>query len=168
MRCLVLNQDFQFLGFCSWQSAICHKVAGKVYVEEEYDKEVHSPSITMRIPAVIRLKKWIKVIYERLMFVSYTKRNVFLRDNYTCLYCNRKLENSEACLDHVIPESRGGLKTWDNTVTSCKVCNYEKGAKTPQEAGLHLIKIPHRPHGFVEIIRIKIGEIHTLWERYIF
>ncbi len=165
MRVLVLNSSFEFLGFCDWQSAINAVYTGKVIVEEEYDDVVHSVSTSMRIPAVIRLRKYIKVVYERVTFVSYTKRNVHLRDNYICQYCGDK--KKELTIDHVIPESRGGLTNWDNTVSACTACNYEKDNRTPHEAGMKLIRIPHKPHGFKEIIRIKIGEIHDLWLPYL-
>lgn len=167
MRTLVLNSSFEFLGFCDWQSAVSAAYTGKVIVEEEYDREVHSPSVTMRIPAVIRLRHYVKVVYERITYVSYTKRNVHLRDNFTCQYCGEKKMQSKLGIDHVLPESRGGKTTWDNTVSCCHGCNGLKGAQTPQEAGMKLIKVPAKPHGFKEIIRIKIGELHELWEKYL-
>ena len=166
MRTLVLNSSYEFLGFTDWQSAICSAYTGKVIVEEEYDEVVHSVSSSMRIPAVIRLRKYVKVMYERITFVSYTKRNVHLRDNYVCQYCGDKVKE-DLTIDHVIPESRGGLTVWDNTVSACVDCNYKKDNRTPQEAGMRLIRIPHKPHGFQEIIRIKIGEIHDLWVPYL-
>ena len=167
MRTLVLNSSFEFLGFCDWQSAICAAYTGKVIVEEEYDREVSSVSLTMKIPAVIRLRHYVKVAYDKITYVSYTKRNIHLRDNYTCQYCNEKKEPRDLGIDHVIPESRGGLTNWENTVSACHPCNYEKDDRTPQEAGMHLIRVPRKPHGFKEIIRIKIGEIHDLWLKYL-
>lgn len=166
-RVLVLNSSYEFLGFCSWQNAICAKVTGKVYIEEEYDDVVRSPSVTMRVPAVIRLRHYVKVAYDRIMFVSYTKRNVHLRDNYVCQYCNTKCDKRKLGIDHVIPESKGGLTTWENTVSCCHGCNLVKDDRTPEEAGLHLIRIPHKPKCFVEVIRIKVGEVHDKWRRYL-
>jgi len=167
MRTLVLNSSFEFLGFCDEQSAICAAYTGKVIVEEEYDKVYHSVSTSMRVPAVIRLRHYVKVVYERIMYISYTKRNVHLRDNYTCQYCSKKCESRKLGIDHVIPESKGGLTNWENTVSCCHACNLVKDDRTPQEAGMKLIRVPRKPHGFVEIIRIKIGEIHSLWYRYL-
>jgi len=168
LRVLVLNSSYEFLGFCDWQSAICAKVSGKVYVEEEYEQEVRSPSTTMRIPAVIRLRHYVKVTYEKVMYVSYTKRNVHLRDNYTCQYCHTKHDARKLGIDHVLPESRGGLTTWENTVSCCHGCNLVKDNRTPEEAKMKLMRIPTKPRGFREIIRIKIGELHDLWEKYLF
>jgi len=167
MRVLVLNQNYEFLGICDKESAICAVYTNKVIVEEEYNEVMHSVSITMHIPAVIRLRKFVKVIYERITYVSYTKRNIHLRDNYICQYCGTKRETRDLGIDHVIPESKGGLSTWDNTVSACHPCNYFKDDRTPQEAKMHLIRLPRKPRGFKEIIRIKVGEIHDLWIKYL-
>ena len=167
MRCLVLNMDYTFLGVTDWKSAICATYSGKAIVEEEYDRVVHSPSITMNIPAVIRLKKYIKIVYERITYVSYTKNNIHRRDDFYCQYCGEKTRKEKMTIDHVMPESRGGLSTWDNTVSACSSCNRVKDNRTPQEASMHLIRVPRKPHGFIEIVRIKLGEIHDIWIPYL-
>jgi 5-methylcytosine-specific restriction endonuclease McrA len=167
MRCLVLNASHEFLGVCDWQSAVCATVTGKVIVMEEYDRVIHSVSMEMRVPAVIKLKNYVKVSYDRISYVSYTKRNVHLRDNYICQYCGEKTDSKHIGIDHVLPESRGGQDTWENTVSACNPCNFDKDNRTPWEAGMKLIRTPHKPRGFKEIIRIKVGEIHDLWLKYL-
>lgn len=167
MKTLVLNADYTFLGICSPETAVCGWYTGKCIVEETYDTEWHSASLTIRVPAVIRLKKYVKILYQRLTYVSYNKRNVHLRDKYICQYCGIKLDRYKSSIDHILPRSRGGLSTWENTVTACHGCNLIKEDRTLQESGLRLIKIPSKPHGFKEIIRIKVGEIVWLWEKYL-
>lgn len=167
MRVLVLNASYEFLGTCDWKSAICAKVTGKAIVIEEYDRVVNSPSISMNVPAVIRLRKYVRVTYERVMHVSYSRRNVHLRDNYVCQYCSDKLKNKKRGVDHVLPASRGGKTTFTNTVTCCTPCNSIKDNRTPKEAGMKLIRLPQRPRGFKEIIRIKLGEVCDLWKKYL-
>lgn len=167
MKVLVLNQDFSFLGVTDWQNAICAVYTQKAVVEENYDREVHSPSTVMKVPAVIRLKKFVRVAYERLTYVSFTKRNVHLRDSYKCQYCSKQCEKGKVGVDHMLPESRGGLNTWNNVVTCCHLCNMIKNDRTPEEAGMHLVRIPGKPRGFREIIKIKLGEIHDLWIKYL-
>lgn len=56
---------------------------------------------------------------------------VFLRDNFTCVYCGRRGVRLEC--DHVIPVSRGGGHELGNLATSCFDCNRSKRAKTPEE-----------------------------------
>jgi len=166
-RVLVLNMDYTFLGICQWQSAINAVYTNKAVVEEEYDKEVHSPSITMKVPAVIRLKKWVRVAYERISYVSYTKNNVHRRDNYKCIYCGEKCGKGNTTIDHLLPESKGGKNEWSNTATCCKSCNYLKDDRTPEQARMKLLWIPNKPRGFLMIVRIKLGMIHDLWAPYL-
>lgn len=166
-RCLVLNMDYTFLGVCDWKDAICAAYTNKVIVEESYDEVVRSTSMEMRVPAVIRLRKYVRVVYERVSFVSYTKRNVHLRDAYVCQYCSNRCKSDEATIDHIVPESRGGVDSWENTVTCCKACNFLKDNMTLAQSGLKLIKTPTRPKGFKEIVRIKLGELHDLWLKYL-
>ncbi len=50
-------------------------------------------------------------------------------------------------MDHIIPKSRGGTKTWLNIVTACQKCNSVKNNRTPKEASMPLTKQPHIPEG---------------------
>jgi len=49
-------------------------------------------------------------------------------------------------LDHLVPLARGGKTTWDNIVTACKTCNLRKGARTIEELGIHLPRMPEQPN----------------------
>lgn len=62
---------------------------------------------------------------------------IFERDRFTCQYCSAQ---RFLAVDHIIPESRGGTLDTGNLVTACKDCNTLKGARTPEEAGMSLIK----------------------------
>ena len=166
-KVLVLNMDYTFLGVCDWQSAVCAWYSGKAIVEAEYEREVHSAYMTVKVPAVIRLKKFVHVFYERITYVSYNKRNVHLRDNYICQYCSVKCDHKNTTIDHVVPESKGGTDTWTNCVTACKSCNRDKDDRPLWETGMKLIRQPSRPKGFREIVRVKLGEIHDLWLPYL-
>ena len=42
-----------------------------------------------------------------------------------------------ACLDHVVPYSKGGTNRAENLVTCCKKCNAAKSDKTPSQAGFN-------------------------------
>jgi len=167
MKCLVLNMDYTFLGVCDWKDAVCAAYTNKVIIEETYDEIIHSPNMEMRKPAVVRLRKYVRVMYDKISSVTYTKRNVHLRDAYICQYCSIRCKNSEATIDHIVPECRGGQDSWENTVTCCKPCNLLKGSMTLSESGMKLIHIPRRPKGFMEVVRIKLGELHDLWLKYL-
>ena len=159
--------DYTFLGVCDWKEAICAVYSNKVIVEESYESIVRSTTVEMRVPAVIRLRKYVRVVYEKVTFVSYTKKNVHLRDAYVCQYCTTRCKNDDVTIDHIVPESRGGGDSWENTVTCCKSCNLLKDNMTLVQSGLKLIKTPTRPKVFREIVRIKLGELHDLWLKYL-
>lgn len=46
-----------------------------------------------------------------------------------CYYCNRKLSNKNATIDHIIPQSKKGTDQRKNLVASCLKCNSIKGNK---------------------------------------
>lgn len=96
----------------------------------------------LRSPRVLHLLR-----YERAPHfgVRLTRRNLMLRDGYQCQYCGRRPGLRELNVDHVVPRSRGGSDTWDNLVISCRGCNLRKGKKTPDEAGMNLLKAPRKP-----------------------
>jgi 5-methylcytosine-specific restriction endonuclease McrA len=96
----------------------------------------------IRIPRVLQL-----IDYDRMprATVRLSRRNIFLRDAYTCQYCGKRSSARDLNLDHVMPRSRGGPTSWENIVCSCRVCNLEKGGRTPAEAGMKLLRKPSRP-----------------------
>jgi len=52
---------------------------------------------------------------------------------YACFYCGTKLEDYNRDVDHLIPKSKGGIKSNDNKVFSCVRCNRLKADMIPQE-----------------------------------
>lgn len=142
-RVLVLNSSYAPLGSVSWERAIVLLYENKAEVLEEYqDQVIRSVSITIKMPAVIRLKKYIKA---KVVGVRFNKSNVYLRDKGRCQYCLSKITETKSTYDHVIPKSRGGKTEWTNIVTSCYGCNQAKNDKTPEEAGMRLAANPIRP-----------------------
>lgn len=66
---------------------------------------------------------------------------VFRRDGWRCHLCEvatpRSLRGTTSPwapeLDHVIPLSRGGAHTYENTACACRACNIAKGDRLPDE-----------------------------------
>ena len=140
-RTIVLNGDYTFLNTISWKKAICLMMKGKAEALKYTDKSVRCvDGSEIKIPLVMRLIKVIRLIYKNR--VPYTKRNVMVRDNYTCCYCGL---HNKLTIDHVIPESQGGKTSFENCVTACFPCNNKKRNRTPREASMFLTKIPHAP-----------------------
>lgn len=96
----------------------------------------------IRIPEVIVLKKYDKFPERE---VKLTRRNIMVRDKFTCQYYGKVITAKDATIDHVIPQSRGGKTIWDNVVLSSKEANRKKADRTPQEAGMLLRKRPSKP-----------------------
>lgn len=96
----------------------------------------------VKIPEVVVLSRYDKVFTKNLRL---TKRNIYIRDRYKCQYTGKQLNFDEANIDHVIPRAKGGRNTWDNMVVCTKEINSIKGDRTPEEAGLKLIKKPVKP-----------------------
>ena len=78
----------------------------------EYEEEVHSPSVAIKIPSVVVLRDYVKPSRS----AAFTRFNLFLRDEFSCQYCGKK---GEMTFDHVVPKCRGGKTTWENVVAAC-------------------------------------------------
>ena len=76
---------------------------------------------------------------------KFSSRSLWERDGGRCQYTGRRLERDEGNIDHVIPRSRGGDTSWDNCVIADKRVNTRKADKTPDEAGLQLLRQPATP-----------------------
>lgn len=96
----------------------------------------------MRVPRVILLLGYDRVPKRHVRFSRF---NIFSRDRNTCQYCGRTLPRSELNLDHVVPRAQGGTSVWENVVCSCLSCNRKKGGRSPDEAGMLLLRRPLRP-----------------------
>jgi 5-methylcytosine-specific restriction endonuclease McrA len=140
---IVLNATYEFLGLVSWKRAMVLLISGKVEVVTESDRIIRTVSQTFRVPAVIRLIKFIRQVYRRE--VPFSRRNVLIRDGYRCQYCGTEFASSDLTIDHIIPTSRNGGNDWLNVVASCRPCNMRKGDRTPREAGMRLVRLPFKP-----------------------
>lgn len=139
---LLLNATFEPIGVISWRKAIILTFLGKAEVISAYHQAIHSISQTIKLPAVLRLTRYVK--YRR-QDVKFTRRNIYIRDKYRCQYCGKVFEPKDLTYDHVIPRSRGGKTTWSNVVTCCHTCNLKKGDRTPKDAGMTLLNQPREP-----------------------
>jgi len=78
--------------------------------------------------------------------VSFTRRNVYRRDGFQCMYCGIMPGLSDLTIDHVHPRSRGGTTSWTNCVTACVQCNSQKADRFVQSLGFNLRREPTVPH----------------------
>ncbi len=155
---IVLNADYTFLNTCTWKRALVLVETGKAKILKASKKVVKniSGTFTFAIPYVILLTKLVRSVFKRK--VPWSKRNVFIRDEFQCQYCGKEnLKNPE--LEHVIPKSKGGKNTFENCVCTCKECNRKKGDKLPSEVGVFLKRQPSKPT-ISEFMRIKLKKIN--------
>jgi len=140
---LVLNADFRPLSYYPlslwcWQDAVKSVFLDRVTIVSSYKRKIRSPSFEMGLPSVIALKNFIKPSKNP----NFTRFNVFLRDKFTCQYCD---ERKNLTFDHLLPKSKGGQTDWENVVTACSTCNVQKGGKLYKDCGLILTQKPFRP-----------------------
>jgi 5-methylcytosine-specific restriction endonuclease McrA len=170
-RTLVLNTWGLPHAVLSWMDAItlvCQtdkKGKPKAFVLEEYDETVSSPSVTMFIPAVMQLTKPVSGFKRN---VKFSKINVFSRDGWKCCYCGGRFTMKELNYDHVLPRRLGGRTVWENIVTSCYGCNSRKAGRTPEQAGMKLLRRPARPHSLpLHSVFIDGSNIPDAWRPYL-
>ena len=193
-RTLVLDAGYQPHRVVSWQRAAQLINDGRAEVVELYEETLRAISretaksldlsksmlrwfesvvdvsdndmLVVKIPAVIRLVN----VLGRKKVVKFSRINVLTRDGFSCQYCGAKRATSELNYDHILPRSRGGKTTWTNIVSSCIPCNSKKGNRTPEEAGMRLLKTPVCPKTLpIVALRFQnLGEIPTLWRDYLY
>jgi 5-methylcytosine-specific restriction endonuclease McrA len=125
---------------------------------------VRTVRLEIPVPRIIRL-----LGYDRLpdQAVKLNRRNLFARDRNQCQYCGRHFPTNELSLDHVRPRSMGGGETWENLVCACIRCNARKGGRTPEQAGLTLIRKPERPKRN-PLITLRLGsEKYASWKAFL-
>lgn len=159
---LVLNQDYRALSICSVERAIIlvhlHKAE---MVSTLPNRAIRSPRVHFPFPSIIRLKRYARVPYKRILL---SRKNVIRRDRFSCQYCGTR---DRLTIDHVMPKSRGGRDQWENLVAACVGCNSRKGNRTPEEANMPLLRKPFRP-SHVMFIRDYMGTIDDAWKPYLF
>jgi 5-methylcytosine-specific restriction endonuclease McrA len=137
----VYNADYRVLSRIPWQEAVRLILRSAVYVIDVHTPAVHirSPSLVIELPLSVALREYVHIPYKADNRV--TRDGVLRRDRHTCAYCGGRADT----VDHILPRCRGGGDTWFNLVAACHSCNGLKGDRTPQEAGMIMIREPFEP-----------------------
>jgi 5-methylcytosine-specific restriction endonuclease McrA len=131
-----------------WQEAALDYVQGKCDLLETYDEVISSagsetnPRVSFGMPMVVRLIRNVDGFKKGIKF---SRVNVFTRDAFRCQYCGKQFEMGQLNYDHVRPRHQGGQTTWENIVASCYRCNTKKDRRTPEQAGMKLLRKPYKP-----------------------
>lgn len=123
---------------------------GKMEMGDDYLN--HGAHVPILIPRILVLTKYDKLPQHVL---KYSRGGVYERDNYICQYCGRNFRKNRRDangrwlinIDHVIPRANPKFPgtNFSNCVTSCVKCNQKKRDRTPEEAGMRLLKKPYTP-----------------------
>jgi 5-methylcytosine-specific restriction endonuclease McrA len=159
---LVLNQNYEVLNVCTARRAFVLLNRGKAEVLEETEHVLRTPSNEFALPSVIRLIYLIKRPRPQMRL---SRREVFVRDRFTCQYCGK--QGKDLTIDHVYPRYRGGPHSWENLVSACKTCNHRKAGRTPHEARMKLMKEPMQPRVTVYHLFSQYLPIQEAWRKFI-
>lgn len=123
------------------------------------DDVIRTATTEYRLPKIIVLNKYDKLPKQS---VKYNRRAIYHRDNHTCQYCGSKPGTEELNLDHVVPRAQGGKSTWENVVIACVKCNSFKRDRTPEQAGMKLLRKPFKP----KVMPFRMQHAHKCWEHF--
>ena len=160
---LVLNATYEPLSVISVPRALHLLLAKKAELVENSDRTIHSATVTMPVPTVIRLHYYVKIPHNLPLPLS--RRALLMRDDYTCQYCGTQPGKEHLTMDHILPRSRGGKTEWENMATACAPCNRKKGNRTPEEAHMKLRKPPTRPRFWS--VALMAGPNNDVWKKYL-
>lgn len=160
-RALVLNASYEPLSIVSSRRAVCLVIDDKAELVEADDGEyLHSASLAVPVPAVVRLRYMVKTPRRSVATVS--RRAVFARDEYRCQYCGARADS----IDHVMPRSRGGRHDWENLAAACRPCNTRKRDRTPDEAGMRLLRPCRAPRASAWVV-LGAPLVPDAWKPYL-
>lgn len=169
---LMLDQTWQPSGIITMRQALILLLRGKaVPVTTEYVGVLRSPSQEYPVPSVIQVGAAVRQIFTQAA-PHCSRRGVLTRDNNECQFmvggrgCTRHADT----VDHLLPQSRGGLDTWENLVAACFEHNTTKDDRTLEEMeekfGWKLKRKPYAPkYVFKSLEAMK--EVHPSWVYYL-
>jgi 5-methylcytosine-specific restriction endonuclease McrA len=164
-RVLVLNASYEPLQLISIRRAVVLLLQEKAELVEATEQRLRAQGLSLEIPLVIRLMRYIKI--PRRLRLPCSRRGVLIRDRETCQYCSAQPGRAHLTVDHIVPRSRGGQTIWENVVAACRDCNHRKGGRTPDEAHMTLLSKPRQPQ-YVAFALLGELERHEVWRKYAF
>lgn len=166
MRTLLLNSSYEPMRIVSWQKALILWFQDKVEILEYHSVFARSARSSFQLPSVLRLKTYVRP--RSLGAVRFCRENVYIRDGFSCQYCGDRLASRDLTLDHVVPASMKGKKTWTNVVAACRDCNQKKAARTPNEANMPLLSEPRVPTWLPVVhSEVRPGQVPQTWLQYL-
>jgi len=141
-KTLLLNASYEVLAFIPERKAFNLLWKKKVDVISNWDDIINWGQEKIYHPSILILKNYVKRNYFN---ANFSRKALIKRDKSRCQYCNEKLTASQITIDHVLPKAQGGITSFTNCVVCCKQCNNKKANRTPEQAGMVLLKKPTHP-----------------------
>ena len=179
---LVLNRHWLAVGFTEARRAIslvyqevARIIAPETYALHDFDSwadlSQHAPReecvrsvrLVFRVPEIIILKEYSGMPRAS---VAFSRRNLCVRDRYTCQFCSTRLSGQDLTIDHLQPRSRGGMTTWENCVLACVRCNERKRDRTPTEAHMKPLRVPKKPR-WAPSFAVPLTHRKTSWDKFV-
>ncbi len=154
---------FNSYNFDSWKDVSIYKAKSGL-PEEDQTSWIRTVSFEIEVPKIIRL-----LFYDKLpqSNVKFNRRNIFARDENKCQYCGQRFPTSELSLDHIVPKAYNGKTTWTNIVCACTECNKKKGGRTPDQAGMKMIRKPVKPkHSPILSLKLRSDKYRS-WKQFL-
>jgi 5-methylcytosine-specific restriction endonuclease McrA len=182
---LKLNADYTPIAVVTWMDALSLILDEKADFIAGFDRQVRSPSVSFQMPAVIRLRRYVKGLGK----VMCNRENILARDRYTCQYCgarpkwpNGKPKIDDLTLEHIVPRMNSvngkvflpwlrawrNVSSWENMICACYACNNGKGDTPLERSGKKLRRYP-KPLDRLGVIQIILSR-HTIpdeWKDYL-
>jgi 5-methylcytosine-specific restriction endonuclease McrA len=153
----VVTEDYQTFDFDSWREL------SEIEASEEHSL-IKTPNFDLIVPEVILLRYFGRLPQRS---VKFNRRNIFMRDDYSCQYCGARPGKENLTIDHVRPRSRGGRSTWENVVLACIKCNSQKGDRMPDEINMPLARNPRQPHWLSSFSAQLRNPENELWRQFV-
>jgi 5-methylcytosine-specific restriction endonuclease McrA len=161
-RALLLNATHEPLAILAGRRALVLVLAGKAEcLQERGDAWVHAPSAVLALPAVLRLRRYVRV--PVVTSVPVTRAGILRRDRRRCVYCRAPGDT----IDHVVPRSRGGGHSWENCVTCCSRCNARKADRLLSEIGWILPAAPAAPRRIGSLRVFSGDDADPVWQPWL-
>lgn len=84
---------------------------------------------------------------------SYRKALLLARQGNLCCWCGQLIKPEDVSVEHIIPLSRGGRDTLQNSAAAHAKCNHRRGAQL-----IGIQPHPSLPRSVFEFIRARLAE----------
>lgn len=162
---LFLDEAYRPLRIEPWTRAISDVFTGKCeVVHYSRDRTIRGVDRDWPMPSVVRVLRRFK--RDRIA-IRFSRLNIYTRDDFRCQFCGERFPTEDLTFDHVVPRSQGGRTTWDNIVTACATDNRRKDNRTPEQAGMRLLRRPKKPR-YLPVVTVQMDRrnIPVEWRDY--